>query len=922
MIQFNKNSIEREKKDSEKKRFAFPGSKIHAIPFLSYTIEHMSLKIKPDLVNKILIDCEQQITIRAFNDLSEIVLDISDLKVKKVNSQSINISKFRCVDNKQVVIEFSEQFRAGSTIEIDISYSAGYTIIDGKEEFGSPKTGFHFITKGDYSKQSPSYQAWTQGEATESRYWFPSIDTPQVKFTLDIEISAPQGYMVISNGLLESKVMKEEFVIWKYVEKRPLPSYLVSVVVGTFSQYESKYRDVSLYYYWPEEIDEEDAMLTFSETPQMLKFFEEYFETNYPFQKYSQTAVDNFEFGGMENTTCTTLTRRVLHDKTASRDYRNDIFLVVHELAHQWFGDMVTCKDWPHIWLNEGFATYCESLYWENSRGKDEFYYNLIEATDIYFEESNTLYNRPIVTNVYKHVDDLFDAHSYEKSGFILHMIRNHLGEHNFRKSLKVYLEKYQNRSAESLDLLKVLEEVSGREMTSFFDQWIYREGHPKLEIEYSLARNNSIEKASKNFQKLKVKILQKNNEESNEDSSKYYQFQLEFKINIVDKSGQKSHLVHLMNVDHNDSESFVEINDNFNIESISIDPEFKILKEIGSIKVVNETRDFQVRRLLHNQIKYGETIIERINALRLLKNKYSEDGIRALYDAIVQDKFYGVAVEAANTIGSFYDKNDYEKSDNSYQCLVSILSNKSTFDALRSETKKAIIRNIGIFERAESISLLEDVIHKSNDESNFVRSSAATALGKSSKEIETIENKVQVISLLKNLVEGTDTFQSVLATGALEGLKELATDKDNKICIEIAKFFLENTLESKDYFVRAKATSNLAKFLTNKRDKADADTSALNEAVFNRLKDLLRDDRRKIKINACSALADKDGRFHTMPDKRTYETIEVLIDVAKKDLDGFVRRKAEHSANIVREWIQAWASKPLLLNSESSSNS
>ena len=920
MIQFNKNSVEREKKESEKKRFAFPGSKIHAIPFLSYTIEHMSLKIKPDLVNKILIDCEQQITIRAFNDLSEIVLDISDLKVTKVNSQSINISKFRCVDNKQVVIEFSEQFRAGSTINIDISYSAGYTIIEGKEEFGSPKTGFHFITKGDQDKQSPSYQAWTQGEATESRYWFPSIDTPQVKFTLDIEISAPQGYMVISNGLLESKVMKDEFVIWKYVEKKPLPSYLVSVVVGTFSQYESKYRDVSLYYYWPEEIKEEDAMLTFSETPQMLKFFEEYFETNYPFQKYSQTAVDNFEFGGMENTTCTTLTRRVLHDKTASRDYRNDIFLVVHELAHQWFGDMVTCKDWPHIWLNEGFATYCESLYWENSRGKDEFHYNLIEATDIYFEESNKLYNRPIVTNVYKHVDDLFDAHSYEKSGFILHMIRNHIGEHNFRKSLKVYLEKYQNRSAESLDLLKVLEEVSGREMASFFDQWIYREGHPKLEIEYTLTRNNLIEKDSINSQKLKIKILQKNNDESYEDSSRYYQFQLEFKINIVDKSGQKSHLVHLMNVDNNDSESFVEIDNNSNIESISIDPEFKILKEISSIKVVNETRDFQLKRLLYNQMKYGETIIERINAIRLLKNQYSEDGIRALYDAIVQDKFYGVAVEATNTIGSFYDKNDYEKSDNSYQCLVSILNNKSTFDALRSETKKAIIRNIGIFERVESISLLKDLIHKSNDESNFVKSSAATALGKSSKDIESIENKVQVISLLKNLVEGTDTFQSVLATGALEGLKELATDRDNKISIEVAHFFLENTLESKDYFVRAKATSNLAKFLINKNDTANADTSAMNQAVFNRLKDLLRDDRRKIKINACSALADKDGKFHTIPDKRTYETIEVLIDVAKNDLDGFVRRKAEHSANIVREWIHTWASKPLLINSESKS--
>ncbi len=177
-------------------------------------------------------------------------------------------------------------------------------------------------------------------------------------------------------------------------------------------------------------------------------------------------------------------------------------------------------------------------------------------------------------------------------------------------------------------------------------------------------------------------------------------------------------------------------------------------------------------------------------------------------------------------------------------------------------------------------------------------------------------EKKDQVISLLKELVEGTNTFQSVLATGALEGLKELATDKDNQIRNDVAYFLLENTLESKDYFVRAKATSNLSKFLINKKDIANTDTGAMNQDVFDRLKDLLKDDRRKIKLNACSALSDKVGRFHTIPDKRTYETIEVLIDVAKNDLDGFVRRKAEHSANIVREWIHTWASKPLLINS------
>src|SRR4029078_11600989 len=250
----------------------------------------------------------------------------------------------------------------------------------------------------------------------------------------------------------------------------------------------------------------------------------------------------------------------------------------------------------------------------------------------------------------------------------------------------------------------------------------------------------------------------------------------------------------------------------------------------------------------------------------------------------------------------------------------IAILNNKSIFDALRSEIKKAVIRNIGIFERVESIGLLKEVIQKSNEESNFLKAAAASALGKSSKEIESKENRNQVISLLKDLAEGTETFQSVLATGALDGLKELATDRDNQVCIDVAHFFLENTLESMDYFVRAKATSNLAKFLVNKKDTVNTEISAMNQAVFERLKDLLKDDRRKIKINACAALSDKDSRFHSIPDKRTYETIEVLIDVAKNDLDGSVRRKAEHSANIVREWIHAWASKPLLINPESSS--
>ena len=917
MIELNKNYDSKSNREPSKKNFAFPGSEMHEVPLFSFTIEHMSLRIRPDFVSKILVNCYQQLKVRAFQDISFISLDISELRINKVESTSIKISKFGCTNGQKLVIEFSELFRKGSTIDINITYSTGYKETKGNKGFNTPKTGFHFIAKHGQEEQIPAYQAWTQGEATESRYWFPGLDSPQIKFTLDIEVSSPREFMVISNGILKSKETENDITIWKYTEKNPLPAYLVSVVMGRFSVVESNNNNLPLYYYWPEEINKEDAMLSFAETPQMIGFFEEYFDTKFPFEKYSQSAVDNFEFGGMENSSCTTLTRNVLHDKITSIDYHNDVFLIAHELAHQWFGDMVTCKDWPHIWLNEGFATYCELLYWEKTRGIDEFHYNLIKNTDIYFEEANEQYRRPIVTKLYKHPDDLFDAHSYEKAGFILHMIRNYLGELNFRMSLRAYLVQYQHKSAESLDLLRILEEVSGIEMHSFFDQWIFREGHPDLHIEFSLQYVDPVDDGNPT-KKLAIKIRQGSDNLNSVEHTLYHKFPLEININFLDRTEKKLQILHLMTINGYTSESNVNVDSNCSINSISIDPNFKVLKNIKSIKILDETEDFQLRTLLVNQLRKGETIIERINAVRLLKNLFSEDVITALQNTITDDTFYGVSVEAVNTIGSFHDKNNYEKSNRSFQALISILKNRPSFDSLRPEIRKVIIKNIGLFERTESIELLENFIQISNTDSVFIKSAAATAIGKSCKGLLNKHEKERIISLLKKLVETTKTFQSVLATGALDGLKELAKEKDQDTYLKVVNFFLENTDKSKEYFVRAKATASLGKFMANKSDPHDPIGTNINQVVFNRLKELLRDDRRKIRMNACTAISDDDAKFDTIPNKRIYESIDELINIARTDIDGFVRRKAEVSANILREWVAAWANKPLMIDAKS----
>ena len=398
--------------NSINKKFQLEGSTFHYAPLLPFKIDYMLLKINPDLKSKILKDCEQQLWITAQEDLDEIKLDIAELYIKEVRSLSSPYQVKSIEDKKEedkLIIRLNKKLPKHATIDLNIKYSAGYyySNIDGKVDIRTPRSGFNFIAR---DKNSQAKQVWTQGEELESKYWFPCLEDPQVKFPREIQVTVHDGYTVISNG--EGKRSKNDggTTTWTWIEGRAVSTYLTSVVIGNFSHDQTYYNGIPLSYYWPKDEDPDyDPMLTFVDTPKMLEIFKEYFGVEYPYKKYSQVAVDNFDFGGMENASCTTLTRNILHDKIASLDYTRDKFVVAHEIAHQWFGDLVTCKDWSHIWLNEGFATYSEALYWEKywertdrSRKDDEFHYKILQTADIYFQEANAEYKRPIVTRVYK----------------------------------------------------------------------------------------------------------------------------------------------------------------------------------------------------------------------------------------------------------------------------------------------------------------------------------------------------------------------------------------------------------------------------------------------------------------------------------------------------------------------------------------
>ena len=921
------------------KKFEFPGSIVHFSPRLKFTIIHMYLKITPNFQTKQLLNCHQNLKIKALQDIKKIILDVAELNIHKVSSEDVQIEEGNSISEKEdkFVINFKNIVKEKTEFEVEIDYSCGYYFNNDKDGlyYNSPRNGFHFILPDQTDQTSSASQSWTQGETMESRYWFPCIDDPQVKFTREIEVIAPDNdYSVISNGAYEKRGN-----VWKWIESTPIPAYLTSVVIGKFSKQEETHGKVSLEYYWPTNIPKTyDPMLTFGETKQVMRFFENYLDTKYPYEKYWQIAVDKFEFGGMENTTCTTLTSDILHDNRASSDYSRDIIIVAHELAHQWFGDLITCKDWSHIWLNEGFATYFELLYWRhkyidkynNKKNNDEFFYKIIQTIEDYIDEANNLYKRPIVTNLYKHADELFDSHSYEKGGLVLYMLSNLIGEEKFKEAIKKYLDTYRESVATTGDLQKICEDVYREDLQQFFKQWLYTAGHPELEIQFSLIKEKNNEGNQIIKIKIKIKQIQKEGFEFN--------FPLEVRIVCSEKNDDEDKIIidSIENIQINKKETDYtfgqDIPDDTTtiIKWISIDPHLKILKEIKSITIVNQDEKFNLLDIISNQLESDiATISEKIASIQFLKDCYSKKSIELLKNVILSEPFYGLSVEAANVLGSYHDQKNYTKDNDSYNVLEKCITHDD-FSKFAPQTRRAIITNIGLFERVDTLELKNKnsvplLVAFLDDKSYFVENAAATAIGKSIKNLPNGNHtKEEMVKILKDKVVNSITFQDQLAQGAINGLRELSNDENIDLVQDIAELLIRKSsvfdFKSYDvvnrYFIRSAATLALGKFLTTHNDQVLSDKvkkdkiDKTNKKILDHLLTLLKDERRRVKINACTALADKDGKV-TELNERITKSIAALRLVAEEDVDGFVRRNAEVNLNLIREWLKEWTNTP-----------
>lgn len=365
-------------------------------------------------------------------------------------------------------------FGPQDTLTVSIAYSA------------TPRKGIYFVGP-DAAYPDKPVLAWTQGEPEDNHYWVPCYDFPNDRATSETLVTVPEIYRAVSNGKLVESIPHPESktVTWHYRESVPHVAYLLSIVAGDLVEFKDQWKEVPLVHYVSKrDADEETVKRSFKNTGDMIGCFSEKFGTPFPYEKYAQVVVYDFIYGGMENISATTLMHHTLHDERAHGDTESE-GLVAHELSHQWWGDLLTCRDWSHIWLNEGFATYAEAVYQEHWKGPDEYRRDMAGCIGAAIGEDRWEYRRPIVYAWWSDPDDMFDAHSYQKGGCVLHMLRFVLGDELFWKGIQKYAADNRAKCVVTDDFKRAMEEASGQDLGWFFDQWLYKAGHPEYKVRW-----------------------------------------------------------------------------------------------------------------------------------------------------------------------------------------------------------------------------------------------------------------------------------------------------------------------------------------------------------------------------------------------------------------------------------------------------
>ncbi|MFO0956089.1 MAG: M1 family aminopeptidase [Isosphaeraceae bacterium] len=488
----------------------------------------------------------------------------------------------------ELFVMLDRPYRQGEPCTIAVTYSGG------------PSRGLRFIPP---SPDFPGRKAvaWTVGEPEDAHHWIPCYDAPNDKFTAEMVVTVDRPLMAVSNGdLVSSKENPDGTSTFHWKIDRELTSYLLSIDIAEFHVFRDKLGDLPVDYYVLKEVDEETARRVLGKTPKMIEFFNKAIGTPYAFNRYAQVCIPEFG-GGMEHTSKTTLTDTILVDAVAHRDNDADS-LVAHELAHQWFGDLITCRDWPNLWLNEGFASYFDALFTEHDRGEDAFRLAMADNLSGYIS-SDREYRRPILEYRYDDPWSVFDSVTYAKGACVLHALRGLLGDDAWWKGIRDYVASHKGKNVKTDDFREAMEKSSGKDLGWFFDQWVSRGGHPELKASW---RYEADDKTAR----IRVEQVQQS-----DDTTPV--FRLPTTIELADESGVRSIPVVIDGRTH----EFI-LPAPSKPKMVRIDPKGWLPKTIDFPKPAEEWT---------YQLEHSADVMGRIGAASALASKYAGDATAAL---------------------------------------------------------------------------------------------------------------------------------------------------------------------------------------------------------------------------------------------------------------------------------------------------
>jgi aminopeptidase N len=677
-------------------------------PDRAVDIEQFDLDVTPDFKNRRVAGTATFTFRPILKPLGQLRLDAHDLEISNVTAGSSEIAAWQNTD-RALIVTFANPIAAGEQAKLTVTYEA------------EPKKGLYFRTP-EMGYDPGDTHIWTQGESIEARHWFPCFDAPNEFFTSTMTCRVPEAMVVLSNGRKVSDAVDADsgLRVVKWSQDKPHVNYLITLVAGHFKRIEEKHGDLSMSF-WTAPSDFANAANSFRDTKACMEFFEKEIGVPYPWAKYDQVCVQDFNWGGMENTSQTTLNASTLFSNE-TENIRSSQGLMAHELAHQWFGDLVTCKDWSHIWLNEGFATYYTHLFAGHKDGIDEMRYGL-------YRDRKSLTGRSgdttaMVNRKYNTPKEMFRKYgfmSYGKGSWVLHMLRSQLGPELFRKCVKTYLERHKHGNVVTEDLRSIIEEISGNSFDRFFDQYVFHAHHPELKISYAWDEKTKLAKLSvKQEQKVDANVL-------------LFHVRLPVRFTVDGQALDRS-----LHVTKPAEDFYLRLAKAPSI--VRIDPDVTLLAKLGFTPTT---------ALLHAQLADESDALGRLQAVELMAKRKDKTTREKLKHALQNDPFYGVRIAASRALRGI-------SSDDAFSALI------ASTDQPNAKVRRQVISDIASQYKPEALAALKQSLAK--EKNPAIRARIINGL--------TGHNDKEARKLINQALD-SESFRHQLADAAVSALRK-----------------------------------------------------------------------------------------------------------------------------------------------------